>query len=105
MVLNCPSCHNMLLVRSHLAVQFHCRTCPYVLNIQDKVVHKKCYQTKAVAKAEDKDDKSRGSKTQAVCPDCNHSEAFFFQIQIRSGDEPMTSFYCCCKCECRWKEG
>jgi DNA-directed RNA polymerase subunit M/transcription elongation factor TFIIS len=29
----------------------------------------------------------------AVCPKCSHNKAFFMQVQIRSGDEPMTTFY------------
>ena len=28
--------------------------------------------------------------TEAKCPYCNHNEAFFMQIQIRSADEPST---------------
>ena len=29
----------------------------------------------------------------ARCPKCQHDRAFFMQEQIRSGDEPMTTFY------------
>eukprot|EP00922_Rhytidocystis_sp_ex-Travisia-forbesii_P031404 GHVS01046433.1.p1 GENE.GHVS01046433.1~~GHVS01046433.1.p1 ORF type:complete len:108 (-),score=14.43 GHVS01046433.1:175-498(-) len=102
----CPTCNNILLVRSHPSVQFYCRSCPYLLSIRNKIVSKSTVTTtKQLAKAEDKDDMSRGSKTQVVCPECNHQEAYFFQVQIRSGDEPMTSFFCCCKCDCRWREG
>lgn len=31
----------------------------------------------------------------AVCPTCGHKEAYFRQMQLRSADEPMTSFYKC----------
>ncbi|CAI5530669.1 unnamed protein product [Closterium sp. Naga37s-1] len=46
-------------------------------------------------------------KTEASCPKCGHSQAFFMQIQTRSADEPMTIFYKCCNMRCgyRWKEG
>ena len=46
-------------------------------------------------------------RTQADCPECSHDKAYFMQIQIRSADEPMTTFYKCCKPQCshRWKEG
>ncbi|EAK90672.1 RNA polymerase III subunit C11, partial [Cryptosporidium parvum Iowa II] len=43
-------------------------------------------------------------KLLAVCPKCSFSEAYFFQLQIRSADEPMTSFYTCVKCDFKWKE-
>merc|ERR1712212_606843 len=44
--------------------------------------------------------------TEETCPKCSHNRAFFMQIQTRSADEPMTTFYKCCKMECghRWKE-
>ncbi|KAL0068433.1 RNA polymerase III C11 subunit [Marasmius tenuissimus] len=31
--------------------------------------------------------------TAASCPRCNNSQAYFYQLQIRSADEPMTTFY------------
>jgi DNA-directed RNA polymerase III subunit RPC11 len=31
--------------------------------------------------------------------------AYFMQIQIRSADEPMSTFYKCCKCANQWREG
>ena len=42
----------------------------------------------------------------AECPDCGHKKAFFMQIQTRSADEPMTTFYKCCdmKCGHRWRD-
>jgi len=43
----------------------------------------------------------------ASCPKCQHSHAYFMQIQIRSADEPMTMFFKCCNptCNHRWREG
>lgn len=41
-----------------------------------------------------------------TCPKCAHGRAFFMQIQTRSADEPMTTFYKCCdmKCGHRWRD-
>ena len=41
-----------------------------------------------------------------TCPKCEHSKAYFVQMQTRSADEPMTIFYKCCNKDCnhRWKE-
>ncbi|KAI8322479.1 hypothetical protein GQ54DRAFT_288051 [Martensiomyces pterosporus] len=41
-----------------------------------------------------------------MCPKCRHERAYFMQIQLRSADEPMTTFYKCCdpKCGYNWKE-
>lgn len=42
-----------------------------------------------------KDSWKNVDKTQAQCPNdrCSNTEAYFFQQQIRSADEPMTVFY------------
>jgi len=32
------------------------------------------------------------------CPDCKHKKAEFWMRQMRSGDEPESKFYKCCKC-------
>lgn len=41
-----------------------------------------------------------------TCPKCSHNRAFFMQIQTRSADEPMTTFYKCCNMGCahRWRD-
>ncbi|KAF8763277.1 DNA-directed RNA polymerase III subunit RPC10 like protein [Argiope bruennichi] len=42
--------------------------------------------------------------TEEPCPKCAHGKAYFLQIQTRSADEPMTTFYKCVECAHRWKE-
>jgi DNA-directed RNA polymerase III subunit RPC11 len=46
------------------------------------------------------------AKTDATCPNsnCTSKMAYFRQMQIRSADEPMTTFYRCTECESQWKE-
>ena len=41
-----------------------------------------------------------------TCPKCEHKRAFFMQIQTRSADEPMTTFYKCCNMSCshQWRD-
>ena len=43
--------------------------------------------------------------TTARCPKCSNTRAYFFQLQIRSADEPMTTFYKCVKCAANWNDG
>ena len=38
------------------------------------------------------------------CEKCGNKEAFYWQIQTRAGDEPMTRFYRCTKCKETWRE-
>jgi DNA-directed RNA polymerase III subunit RPC11 len=44
--------------------------------------------------------------TDEQCPKCCHPRAYFMQIQTRSADEPMTTFYKCCNTACghRWRD-
>lgn len=37
------------------------------------------------------------------CNRCGHRETSYYQMQTRSGDEPMTLFVECCNCGNRWK--
>ncbi|KAK6166955.1 hypothetical protein SNE40_023549 [Patella caerulea] len=41
-----------------------------------------------------------------TCPKCEHNRAFFMQIQTRSVDEQMTTFYKCCSMTCahQWRD-
>ncbi|KAI5077853.1 hypothetical protein GOP47_0007677 [Adiantum capillus-veneris] len=107
----CPSCGNLLLVE-HAAVgrslRFFCPTCPYVFPIERKISNKLQLKQKEV------DDVLGGEeawknvdRTEAVCPKCTFRQAYFMQIQIRSADEPMSTFYKCCNhnCQFQWREG
>nr|XP_022912631.1 DNA-directed RNA polymerase III subunit RPC10 [Onthophagus taurus] len=44
--------------------------------------------------------------TDITCPKCSHGRAYFMQVQTRSADEPMTTFYRCCNQECshNWRD-
>lgn len=43
-------------------------------------------------------------KTEIECPKCGHMHAYWWMQQTRSGDEPPTRFYRCCKCNHTWRE-
>lgn len=84
---------------------FFCMTCPYSCPIKSKVTKKTFPVRKTV------DDILGGAaawenvdRTKENCPKCNHTEAYFMQIQIRSADEPMSVFYKCVKCSHQWNE-
>ncbi|CAI5470677.1 unnamed protein product [Closterium sp. Yama58-4] len=107
----CPTCANMLLVeQAHMGreARFFCQTCPYVYGITRKISRRQLVVQKEVDDVLGGEDAWKNvDKTEASCPKCGHSQAFFMQIQTRSADEPMTLFYKCCNMRCgyRWKEG
>ena len=88
-------------------MRFSCVTCPYICPITQKVSYKFYPKLKAI------DDVLGGAaawknvdSTEEPCPKCRHPKAYFMQIQTRSADEPMTTFYKCCDIHCgfKWKD-
>ena len=98
----CPTCANLLLIEKTLSdFRFFCKTCPYVFVVQQKVAKTMHLDRKEV------DDVLGGKEAwkdvdqiEALCPinSCAFTKAYFKQIQIKSGDEPMTVFFKCVKC-------
>uniref|UniRef100_A0A670JGD7 DNA-directed RNA polymerase III subunit RPC10 n=1 Tax=Podarcis muralis TaxID=64176 RepID=A0A670JGD7_PODMU len=83
MLLFCPACGNVLVAeegaRCH---RFACTTCPYVRNVTRKVTSRRYPKLK-----------ENVDSTAEPCPKCEHPRAYFMQLQTRSADEPMTTFY------------
>ncbi|KAI9168598.1 RNA polymerase III C11 subunit [Blastocladiella emersonii ATCC 22665] len=108
MLIFCPQCGNMLTLKSDGGEQrFACRTCPYIFPITEELRTRTYMQRKEV------DDILGGAKAwenvdsiDVPCPKCEHPRAYFLQIQIRSADEPMSTFYKCCDHDCQhqWRE-
>ncbi|KAH8739846.1 hypothetical protein FG386_002065 [Cryptosporidium ryanae] len=105
MVEFCLHCFNILLIKEHEErMVFYCPMCPYLKKIRNELVKVTEFTPKKAEEPSIDVNEIASSKTMAVCPKCSFSEAYFFQLQIRSADEPMTSFYTCVKCEFKWKE-
>lgn len=86
-------------------MQFCCPTCSYASNVSKK------YISRVKLKRKEVDDILGGAhawenvdRTETKCPHCQHNFAYFMQIQIRSADEPMTTFYKCVKCMRQWND-
>ncbi|KAK3903691.1 hypothetical protein C8A05DRAFT_43115 [Staphylotrichum tortipilum] len=115
-ILFCPYCANLLILsrmdpsnanNNAGGNRLECRTCPYQHAIDMPIYSRKHFPRK------EKEDVFGGpgawdnaQKGRVQCPtaDCDGAEAAFFQVQIRSADEPMTTFYKCMTCGNRWRE-
>ncbi|XP_046984592.1 DNA-directed RNA polymerase III subunit RPC10 isoform X2 [Schistocerca americana] len=108
MLLFCPNCANALVVQDGIqSYRFCCATCPYSYDIIYRISNRVHPKLKEV------DDVLGGAaawenvdSTEERCPKCSNPRAYFMQIQTRSADEPMTTFYKCCNPVCghRWRD-
>ena len=109
-MLFCPSCANLLLVEkaANSSLRFYCKTCPYIFAVTDS------FQKPMRLPAKKAVDDVLGGKeawenvAQATldgsCLRCGGKRAYYMQKQIRSADEPMTTFYKCSGCAYQWNE-
>jgi DNA-directed RNA polymerase III subunit RPC11 len=109
-LLFCPTCANLLLIKSGFneSMMFWCRTCPYTYPIKDEILKiTESFDRKPIDDVLGGDDAWKDvERTQARCPSnsCNSNLAYFRQMQIRSADEPTTTFYRCVSCCRQWRE-
>jgi DNA-directed RNA polymerase III subunit RPC11 len=106
MLIFCPNCGTRLtLEESSRSNRMTCNTCSYVYNITQSLVSRKYPKLKEVDEVlSDSAVWQNVDTTDEKCPKCEHTRAFFMQLQTRSADEPMTTFYKCCNCGIIWKE-
>ncbi|KAI1379722.1 hypothetical protein F4677DRAFT_441923 [Hypoxylon crocopeplum] len=87
--------------------RLECRTCPYQHAIEEPMYSRRYYKKKEredVFGGADAWDNAQKEKVQCNNSSCPGTEAAYYQIQIRSADEPMTSFFKCMTCGHRWRE-
>lgn len=106
----CPNCSNMLLITpaGDSINRLYCPTCPYEFPIAGIEI----YDRKELPRKEIDDvlggdgawDNVDQTTTQCPVESCGNDKAYFFQLQIRSADEPMTTFLKCVKCGHQWRE-
>jgi len=108
----CPFCATLLSLERSTTFRYACATCRYVYPIHgvhrhDVVVPQSKFASGAMT-ADDLTDSvaMQGQPTtEARCAnvDCPGMQAFYVQMQIRSADEPPTTFYECTRCKTRWR--
>ncbi|CBH16741.1 DNA-directed RNA polymerase III subunit C11, putative [Trypanosoma equiperdum] len=122
----CPFCGTLLLIEpAYPCNRFSCSSCRYVVPIQSRrpltINHSFLKYNKVV----DDDDEKGSSNTvkrgvkeeeevdggQVITVRCQNDEkqcdgdrAHYVQIQMRSADEPATTFFKCLKCGFQWKQ-
>ncbi|KAM0750327.1 putative Rpc11-DNA-directed RNA polymerase III subunit C11 [Meredithblackwellia eburnea MCA 4105] len=105
----CPNCANMLGISQATGLnKWSCKTCPYEYPIKHHYIERTHLSRKQVDDVLGGEDSWKNVDSLAVeCKkECGSERAFYMQLQIRSADEPMTTFYRCCNAECafQWRE-
>jgi DNA-directed RNA polymerase III subunit RPC11 len=103
----CFICGNMLMLETSTGgrLRFYCQTCPYVYHLKAMVRVDVPLEHKAVDEVLGGPEAWKNAdQSDANCPKCTNRRAYYQQLQIRSADEPMTTFYKCTECGHRWRE-
>jgi len=110
----CPECSSILSPqKTGKKKVLTCQNCGYTKRLTSKTKEKYRIGEKITHLPENEetvviDDKLLEQRTmptvRAICPKCGNNEAYYWQVQTRSGDEGMTTFYRCVKCEQTWRE-
>ena len=109
-MLFCPFCGTLLLLfnGARAATAYRCPTCPYETPVTHNYtsVRSFCDQNRAAQNEifDSSSELSGGQKTKVRCEECENDEAYFIQVQMRSADEPPTTFYKCTRCGTQWKQ-
>ncbi|KAI4523488.1 hypothetical protein EV122DRAFT_219393 [Schizophyllum commune] len=109
-MLFCPTCANLLVISSETGFnKWSCNTCPYEFPIAKQMTTRTRMKRKEIDDVFGGDEQwKHAQSTMAQCEACSHDRAYFYQLQIRSADEPMTTsliVFRCASCGNRWREG
>ncbi len=72
------------------------------LNIKESHKEESKDESKDLGVAEEKENLP---VVEQKCPKCSHVKAFYWTLQMRSGDESPTDFFRCEKCKHTWRGG
>ncbi|XP_003380211.1 DNA-directed RNA polymerase III subunit RPC10 [Trichinella spiralis] len=91
----CPFCNNFLkLFSGKKGLYYSCETCSFEEQVDNQYVFRTHPKMKELSHILGGPKAWENAQiTEEKCPKCDGGQAYFMQIQIRSADEPMTTFY------------
>ncbi len=99
----CPECGSLLMPKGG---QLQCR-CGYTKTIGEKEKEKYTLEEKTKEPKEIlivEEEIQQMPTVRADCKKCGNTEAYYWMLQTRAGDEPATKFYRCTKCKHTWRD-
>jgi DNA-directed RNA polymerase subunit M len=107
----CPDCSSLLRKNNRDGIIYLICKCGYQKRVENNesvikqtVIKKKKALEKNLLIISEEDRISVHPKVSRICSKCGHTEAEAWQRQMRSADEPSTSFFKCIKCKYTWRE-
>lgn len=105
----CPKCGKVMVPKKKSSkVVLACPRCGYEKPLKEEVmvmkVPKKSSSEEVVVIESEEEDKVLPITGDVVCPRCGNRGAYYWSVQTRSADEPMTQFFRCTKCGYTWRE-
>lgn len=97
----CPKCGSILVQKKKY---FSCPKCGYTSKEKIKIVSSEKFGKEAKIDVLHEKDASVWPIVNATCPKCGNDKAYYFSVQMRSGDEAETRFFRCAKCKNSWRE-
>ena len=100
----CPKCGSLLVPKKNNRKILGCHSCSYSEKTKEKTTIKEEVKTKA-KKVEVIDKEIEILPlTDTSCPKCHNKKAYFWEVQTRASDEPVTKFLRCQKCNHTWRD-
>lgn len=105
----CPKCDKLLqAVEEDSGTIMVCTACGFRKNAEDSLLTT-IYEAKKLPEGETDIFVNEGRKdilpeTNADCPECKNTTAYYWIEQTRAADEAPTRFYKCTKCAYTWRE-
>lgn len=97
----CPKCGSLLKTKQEGSQKIMYCSCGYVQKAEGTI---KQSSKKEEEMAIVENEESTLPLTDAECPKCKHTRAFYWTVQTRAGDEPETKFLKCEKCGHTWRD-
>ena len=102
-MLFCPKCGSILKpTETKKGRVMKCSNCGYISKEKEAKITEQITEKKKIEIIEKKEEVL--SKTKEICPKCKNTEAYYWLVQTRAGDEAATKFYKCTKCGHVWRD-
>ena len=100
----CPKCGSILTPRKDKDKKVMACSCGYVDKSKDTKTLKEIVPPERKIDIIGNDEDKILPLTDAECPKCKNTQAGYWLVQTRAGDEAETKFYKCTKCKTIWRE-